>query len=261
MAQFCKECGSPIEPNVRFCPGCGKPVAETEAPQNAAPEAARQQRSNMQYQRVFDERKNMQKMDWSQFKPKVTIGKPQITFISKRKLIIAGIIIVICILIALLQGCDTVKGTSGSSGATAQSKSSNSSVSVSRVSKTNVLKNTSTEGVKSFTLSDVNSKTLSREETKELDNLAREIKEMGNCQVTVIGHADNTGMAEVNETVSVNRARLVADYLKKKGVTNIITSGESYNHPLASNDTAAGRAKNRRVEIFVSTIGKYNPYK
>lgn len=71
----------------------------------------------------------------------------------------------------------------------------------------------------------------------------------------------NTGTSEVNEAVSVKRARLVSDYLKKKGVGNITTSGESYNHPIAGNETAAGRAKNRRVEIFVSTIGKYNPYK
>ena len=84
---------------------------------------------------------------------------------------------------------------------------------------------------------------------------------MGDCQVSVIGHTDNIGSSEVNEAVSVARARLVGDYLKKEGVTNITTSGESYNHPVAGNDTAAGRAKNRRVEIYVSTIGKYNPYK
>ena len=110
-------------------------------------------------------------------------------------------------------------------------------------------------------LPDVDSKSLSRDETKQLDALAREIKALGSCQVTVIGHADNIGTSEVNEAVSKNRAQLVANYLKGKGVTNITTSGESYNHPVASNDTAAGRAKNRRVEIYVSTIGKYNPYK
>ena len=107
----------------------------------------------------------------------------------------------------------------------------------------------------------MDSKELSRDETKQLDALAKEIKGIGTCQVTVIGHADNTGTSEVNEAVSVNRARLVADYLRKKGVTNITTSGESYNHPVAGNDTASGRAKNRRVEVYVSTAGKYNPYK
>ena len=152
----------------------------------------------------------------------------------------------ILLLVALLQGCGMMKST----------ESPNRSVST-----VSMLKNTNTKGVKTYTLSNVDSKTLSKEDTKQLDALAKEIKGIGSCQVTVIGHADNTGTSEVNEAVAVNRARMVADYLKKKGVNNITTSGESYNHPVAGNDTASGRAKNRRVEIYVSTVGKYNPYK
>lgn len=152
----------------------------------------------------------------------------------------------ILMLVALLQGCGMIKNT----------ESPNYSVSTS-----SMLKNTNTKGVKTYTLSNVDSKTLSKDDTKQLDALAKEIKGIGSCQVTVIGHADNTGTSEVNEAVAVNRARMVADYLKKKGVNNITTSGESYNHPVAGNDTASGRAKNRRVEIYVSTVGKYNPYK
>lgn len=152
----------------------------------------------------------------------------------------------ILMLVALLQGCGLIKNT----------ESPNYSVSTS-----SMLKNTNTKGVKTYTLSNVDSKTLSKDDTKQLDALAKEIKGIGSCQVTVIGHADNTGTSEVNEAVAVNRARMVADYLKKKGVNNITTSGESYNHPVAGNDTASGRAKNRRVEIYVSTVGKYNPYK
>ena len=152
----------------------------------------------------------------------------------------------ILLLVALLQGCGMMKST----------ESPNYSVSTS-----SMLKNTNTKGVKTYTLSNVDSKTLSKDDTKQLDALAKEIKGIGSCQVTVIGHADNTGTSEVNEAVAVNRARMVADYLKKKGVNNITTSGESYNHPVAGNDTASGRAKNRRVEIYVSTVGKYNPYK
>ena len=269
MTKFCSHCGSPLEEGIRFCSNCGASV-EAAAPQNPAPERPQQPYQPPQaqpqqpQQRVYEDAyadEKAQGMDWKSFKPKLTIGKPEVTFISKRKLIIAGIILVVIILLALLQGCSTTKGTSGTSGTTKKPKASHSSISASAATKTNLLKNTSTAGVKSFTLSDVDSKTLSREETRELDNLAREIKGMGNCQVTVIGHADNTGMADVNEAVSVNRARMVADYLRKKGVTNITSSGVSYNHPVASNDTAAGRAKNRRVEIFVSTVGKYNPYK
>lgn len=152
----------------------------------------------------------------------------------------------ILMLVALLQGCGMMKST----------ESPNRSVTT-----VSVLKNTNTKGVKTYTLSNVDSKTLSKEDTKQLDALAKEIKGIGSCQVTVIGHADNTGTSEVNEAVTVNRARMVADYLKKKGVNNITTSGESYNHPVAGNDTASGRAKNRRVEIYVSTVGRYNPYR
>lgn len=184
-------------------------------------------------------------------------------FAGKRKPTIIAIIIGLLIQMTLLQGCDLFKRTEKKTTNT-NSPTTSKTVTIKRTkpsSKPALLKSSGTNGVQSFTLSDVDSKSLSRDETKQLDALASEIKAMGSCQVTVIGHADNTGTSEVNEAVSVNRARLVADYLKKKGVTNITTSGESYNHPVAGNDTAAGRAKNRRVEIYVSTVGKYNPYK
>lgn len=124
-----------------------------------------------------------------------------------------------------------------------------------------MLKSSGTKGVKVFVLSDMDANSLSLDNLRTLDMLAMEIKANGPCQVTVIGHADNIGAADVNEAVSAQRARMVTDHLKKRGVSNITTSWESYNHPVAGNDTAAGRAKNRRVEIYVSTIGKYNPYK
>lgn len=275
MPKFCSHCGSPLDAGTRFCSNCGAPVEGAAAPQNPAPERPQQayqqpyqppqaqaqpQQPQQPKQHVYEDayaNEKAQGMDWKNFKPKITLGKPEVTFMSKRKLIIAGIILVIILLLALLQSCSSTKGTSG----TTTKPKSNTSVSVFGATKTNLLKSTNTAGVKSYTLSDVDSKTLSHEETRELDNLAREIKDMGKCQVMVIGHADNTGMADVNQAVSVNRARMVADYLRKKGVTNITSSGESYNHPVASNDTAAGRAKNRRVEIYVSTVGKYNPYK
>jgi len=124
-----------------------------------------------------------------------------------------------------------------------------------------LLKNCSTQGVRVFVLSDVDANNLSFDNVKILDALSMEIKATGPCQVTVIGHADNTGTSEVNEAVSAKRARMVAEHLKKRGISNITTTWESYNHPVAGNDTASGRAKNRRVEVYVSTIGKYNPYK
>lgn len=159
-------------------------------------------------------------------------------------------IIAILVLMALLQGCGSSKKTSNPT-----------SHPVSIESSLSLFKSTDTKGVVSFTLSDMDSKTLSSDDMGLLDVLAADIMAMGPCEVTVIGHTDNIGTSEVNESMSLKRARMVADYLKEKGVTHITTSGESYNHPVAGNDTAAGRAKNRRVEIYVSTVGKYNPYK
>lgn len=276
MAKFCKECGSPIEAGERFCHNCGTMIAAAAAPQDPAPaDTARQQTSQPHsnpkpyqsqpqgQQHVYEDAyadEKTQGVDWKQLKPKLTIGKPQVTFISKGKLIFVVIILIIIILAALLQGCGTVKETTDNSQTT--SKSPNvAKITTNKPTSSTLLKSTSTNGVKSFTLFDVDSKSLTSSETKQLDALAREIKTVGSCYVTVIGHADNTGTSEVNEAVSAKRARLVADYLKKKGVSNITSSGESYNHPIAGNDTAAGRAKNRRVEIYVSTIGRYNPYK
>ena len=273
MAKFCKECGSPIEAGERFCHNCGTMIATAAAPQDPAPaDTARQQTSQphsnpkpqpQSQQHVYEDAyadEKTQGVDWKQLKPKLTIGKPQVTFISKGKLIFVIIILIIIILAALLQGCGTVKETTDNSQTT--SKSPNvAKITTNKPTSSTLLKSTSTTGIKSFTLFDVDSKSLTSSETKQLDALAREIKAVGSCYVTVIGHADNTGTSEVNEAVSAKRARLVADYLKKKGVSNITSSGESYNHPIAGNDTAAGRAKNRRVEIYVSTIGRYNPYK
>lgn len=124
-----------------------------------------------------------------------------------------------------------------------------------------VLTETGVKGVKSFTLSNFGSGELSADEKKQLDALAKEIKALGKYDVTIFGHTDNTGSSTVNATVSAGRARAIEEYLKQKGVTNTSSAGKSYNYPVAGNDTAAGRAKNRRVEVFVSTVGKYNPYK
>lgn len=284
MPKFCKECGAPLAEGVRFCTSCGTPIIETTTAQNTAPAADHQQSYQQSYQQNYQqpaqqpqpqaqqqkkakpvERINTypdiksQGVGWDQFKPKLTIGKPQVSFISKGKLIFVIIIFIIILLAALFQSCGSVKETTNKSQTTSKSSTA-TKITINNSSSSTLLKSTNTNGVKSFTLFDVDNKSLTRDETQQLDALAREIKAMGSCQVMVIGHADNTGTSEVNEAVSTKRARLVADYLKKKGVSNVTSSGESYNHPVAGNDTAAGRAKNRRVEIYVSTIGRYNPY-
>ncbi|MDX2423283.1 MAG: OmpA family protein [Amphritea sp.] len=71
--------------------------------------------------------------------------------------------------------------------------------------------------------------------------------------VEIVGHADSKGSAEDNIVLSEQRANTVRDYLVSKGLDASIveTKGMGDTMPIADNDTAEGRAKNRRVEILV----------
>lgn len=71
--------------------------------------------------------------------------------------------------------------------------------------------------------------------------------------VRVVGHTDSTGSAAVNDPLSVDRARSVREYLEARGVAGqrVEISGEGARQPIADNSTEAGRARNRRVEIFL----------
>jgi len=71
--------------------------------------------------------------------------------------------------------------------------------------------------------------------------------------VEIVGHADSKGNAEDNVVLSEQRANTVRDYLVSKGLDASIveTKGMGDTMPIADNDTAEGRAKNRRVEILV----------
>jgi outer membrane protein OmpA-like peptidoglycan-associated protein len=71
------------------------------------------------------------------------------------------------------------------------------------------------------------------------------------------GHTDSVGGDEYNLKLSQNRADAVRDFLTEQGVpvTNITSIGLGKSDPVASNDTAAGRQQNRRVELVVSGEG------
>lgn len=68
----------------------------------------------------------------------------------------------------------------------------------------------------------------------------------------IIGHTDSTGSAEYNLGLSMRRAQAVSDYLVSTGVAEekLREVGRGEEDPIASNDTAEGRAQNRRVEII-----------
>jgi outer membrane protein OmpA-like peptidoglycan-associated protein len=71
--------------------------------------------------------------------------------------------------------------------------------------------------------------------------------------VRVVGHTDNTGSDAINDPLSVERARSVREYLASRGVAaqRVEISGEGSRQPIADNGNAEGRARNRRVEIFL----------
>jgi outer membrane protein OmpA-like peptidoglycan-associated protein len=77
-------------------------------------------------------------------------------------------------------------------------------------------------------------------------------------EVRVIGHTDATGSDAVNNPLSVRRAEAVRDYIAAKGVSagRVSTEGHGSREPVAANDNVAGRAQNRRVEIFLREPAK-----
>lgn len=89
-----------------------------------------------------------------------------------------------------------------------------------------------------------------------LNNVASTLKQYNQTIVEVSGHTDSVGSDAANQSLSEARANTVADYLIGQGLMRqrfeIIGMGERY--PIASNETDAGRAQNRRVEIRVVPV-------
>lgn len=87
-----------------------------------------------------------------------------------------------------------------------------------------------------------------------LDRFAQTLNENPATNVTIIGHTDNTGGDQINQPLSLDRAAHARDYLAARGVNpaRITVEGRAAREPIASNDDPAGRARNRRVEIYVS---------
>ncbi|MCK0152238.1 OmpA family protein [Alcanivorax sp. S6407] len=87
-----------------------------------------------------------------------------------------------------------------------------------------------------------------------LDKLAESLKSQTDFSVEIAGHTDSSGSAEYNENLSDQRANAVREYLIEQGVAAERLTSRGYGEvdPVASNETASGRAMNRRVEFRVS---------
>ena len=72
-------------------------------------------------------------------------------------------------------------------------------------------------------------------------------------QVRIVGHTDSSGSDAVNDPLSLERARTVRNYLEDRGLpsSRLMIEGRGSHQPVADNGSDAGRAKNRRVEIFL----------
>jgi outer membrane protein OmpA-like peptidoglycan-associated protein len=102
-------------------------------------------------------------------------------------------------------------------------------------------------------LFETNSYKLRPEHFSELDVLSNYLMAHPTLRVDISGHTDNTGDERHNVTLSARRAESVAEYLVSKGVDydKVVFKGSGSAKPVAPNDSADGRRKNRRVEILI----------
>ncbi len=91
---------------------------------------------------------------------------------------------------------------------------------------------------------------------KVLDSVGLVLKEFDKTLIDVEGHTDSDGTTEYNQQLSLERANSVGTYLQSHGVNGqrIVTIGAGEDHPIASNDNAAGKQQNRRVELKLQPI-------
>src|SRR5690606_19604354 len=89
---------------------------------------------------------------------------------------------------------------------------------------------------------------------KSLDEVAKLMLADETLKMQIDGHTDSQGSDELNQNLSEKRAASVLDYLVSKGVdaSRITSAGYGETKPVADNNTAAGRAKNRRTEMTVT---------
>jgi len=83
---------------------------------------------------------------------------------------------------------------------------------------------------------------------------ASTLKETPETDVTIYGHTDNKGTREVNEKLSKERAESVSKFLVANAIdgSRLTTQGKAFDEPVADNATEAGRAQNRRVEVYIT---------
>ncbi len=98
-----------------------------------------------------------------------------------------------------------------------------------------------------------NSSTLNTASRTSLDKFATSLLNNPDTDVKIYGHTDSSGNDAINNPLSERRAESVYHYLMSKGVggSRMVTQGFGSSQPIADNSSVAGRAQNRRVEVYI----------
>ncbi|MGB8857416.1 MAG: OmpA family protein [Burkholderiales bacterium] len=103
---------------------------------------------------------------------------------------------------------------------------------------------------------DFNKSTIKPGGKAELDDLVSKMQRVSVDGISLVGHTDSIGSPAYNQKLSEQRAAAVKAYLVSKGIdaNKITSSGKGEAQPEASNKTAEGRQRNRRVDIELTGL-------
>ena len=102
-------------------------------------------------------------------------------------------------------------------------------------------------------LYDFDSDVVRPEARTNLSELAKSLDKYDGSDLLIVGHTDQVGSSEYNQSLSERRGAAAANYLASQGVSRsrITTLGRGEKEPIASNETEAGRQLNRRIEVAI----------
>lgn len=103
------------------------------------------------------------------------------------------------------------------------------------------------------------SSTLQPEAKQNLEEFASSMNDFEETNILVVGHTDSKGSDSYNQSLSERRAQSATDFLVQKGISasRIENKGMGESEPVATNETAEGRAENRRVEVAIFASEEY----
>ena len=111
-------------------------------------------------------------------------------------------------------------------------------------------------GIASDASFDVGNAQLKSQALTTYGKIAQVLRDYDKTVIHIVGHTDSTGSDALNQSLSESRAQSVSTYMASTGLdqSRIRTEGRSKREPIASNDTAEGRTKNRRVDIVLKAV-------